>query len=225
MRTTLFITLASAFFLTSCLAGRSDRSVENAEKKAAEFSVRQKTVLVMGDSLTAGYQLPLESAYPAQLETLLQSAGYPYRVSNAGVSGDTSAGLLSRTDWLLEGPLPDLAIVCIGANDGLQGLPVDQMDANIRAILAKLKAKNIPTVFVGIKIPRNLGAEYVAAFEGTFPKIAKDAKPPFYPFLLEGMAKNPKFTLADGLHPNPEGAAIIAKNVFEFLKKENLVAK
>lgn len=218
---TPFIILASAFALASCIGGEPVSRVENAPSKSAQ----EKTVLVMGDSLSAGYQLPPESSYPYQLEGLLRGSGYAYRVSNAGVSGDTSSALLARTDWLLSGPLPDLAIVCIGANDGLQGLPVEQMDKNIRDILAKLEAKNVPTVFVGMKIPRNLGPTYVSAFDATFSKIAADTGVPFHPFLLEGVARDPSLNLPDGIHPNEKGYAIIAKNLFDFLVREKIVTK
>lgn len=179
----------------------------------------------MGDSLTAGYELPPESSYPAQLEKRLKEAGYAYSVVNAGVSGDTSAGLLERTDWLLSGDVPDLAVVCIGSNDGLQGLPVRQMDENVRAIVEKLRAKGVKVALVGIKVPRNLGSDYVAELEAAHPKIASDLGLPFLPFLLEGIAKDPKYNLPDGLHPNAEGAKIVAGNVFDFLVREGLVTK
>lgn len=224
MRVTAFLMLVPAFALASCLtAGRSVSTFpEKAARLAAEF---EQTVLVMGDSLTAGYQLPPESSYPAQLEKLLKADGYAYRVSNAGVSGDTSAGLLERTDWLLSDSLPALAVVCIGSNDGLQGLSPEQMDANVRAIVDKIQAKGIPVALIGVKIPRNLGADYLEKFEAVHPKIAADEKIAFLPFLLEGVAADPKLNLNDGIHPNAEGYSIVAKNVFEFLKKSNLVTK
>lgn len=216
-----FLILIPAFVLASCFADEPVSRVEPSARKP----VAEKTVLVMGDSLSAGYQLPPESSYPFQLEGLFKSAGYPYRVSNAGVSGDTSSALLSRTDWLLSGPLPDLAIVCIGANDGLQGLPVEQMDKNIRAILAKLKDKGVPTVFVGMKVPRNLGPAYVSEFDATFPKIAADTGVAFHPFLLEGVARDPSLNLPDGIHPNEKGYSVVAKNLFDFLVREKIVTK
>lgn len=111
----LSIVVLSAFALSSCFGSETDSS-----RPQNETENSSATILVMGDSLTAGYQLPPESSYPSQLEAMLRKEGYSYSVSNAGVSGDTSAGLLSRTDWLLQDPLPNLAIVCIGANDGLQ---------------------------------------------------------------------------------------------------------
>lgn len=224
MRVTAFLMLVPAFALASCLT--TGRSVSTFPEKAARLAAEsEKTVLVMGDSLTAGYQLPPESSYPAQLEKLFKADGYAYRVSNAGVSGDTSAGLLERTDWLLSDPLPALAVVCIGSNDGLQGLSPEQMDANVRAIVDKIQAKGIPVALVGVKIPRNLGIDYVAKFEAVHPKIAEDEKIAFLPFLLEGVAADPKLNLGDGIHPNADGYSIVAKNVFEFLKKEKLVTK
>lgn len=224
MRLTAFLMLVPAFTLASCFT--SERSVSTFPEKDAELTEKtEKTVLVMGDSLTAGYQLPPEVSYPAQLEKLLKADGYAYRVSNAGVSGDTSAGLLERTDWLLSDPLPALAVVNIGSNDGLQGLSPEQMDKNIRAIVDKIQAKGIPVALIGVKIPRNLGFGYVAKFEAVHPDIAEDEKIAFMPFLLEGVAANPQLNLSDGIHPNAEGYAIIAKNVFEFLKESDLVSK
>lgn len=224
MRVTAFLMLVPAFALASCLT--AGRPVSTFPEKAARLAAEsEKIVLVMGDSLTAGYQLPPESSYPAQLEKLLKSDGYGYRVTNAGVSGDTSAGLLDRTDWLLADPLPALAVVCIGSNDGLQGLSPEQMDENVRAIVDKIQSKGVPVALVGVKIPRNLGADYVAKFEAVHPKIAEDEKIAFMPFLLEGVATDPKLNLGDGIHPNADGYAIVAKNVFEFLKKEKLVTK
>ncbi|MFZ3233179.1 MAG: arylesterase [Patescibacteria group bacterium] len=224
MRTTAFLMLVPAFALASCLT--TGRSVATFPEKAARLTAEsQKTVLVMGDSLTAGYELPPESSYPAQLEKLLKADGYDYRVTNAGVSGDTSAGLLERSDWLLSDPLPSLVVVCIGSNDGLQGLSPEQMDKNVRAIVDKIQSKGVPVALVGVKIPRNLGADYLEKFEAVHPKIAADDRLPFMPFLLEGVAKDPKLTIGDGLHPNAAGYAVVAKNVFEFLKKEKLVTK
>lgn len=186
MRIPAIFPVIAALLLTSCFggSGKTDmRSEMNATPPAPPTRVR--TILAMGDSLTAGYQLPPESSYPSQLEGLLTASGYGYRVSNAGVSGDTSAALLARTDWLLADPLPDLAIVSIGSNDGLQGKPIGQMDGNIREILAKLRSKGVKTALIGVKIPRNLGPEYVSDFERTFPKIAEENDIPFLPFLLE----------------------------------------
>lgn len=154
MKSAFFGTIASAFFLASCFA--PDNGKSDSENGNPALPSVQKTVLVMGDSLTAGYQLPPEDSYPAQLEKLMASEGYGYRVSNAGVSGDTSAGLLERTDWFLSDPLPTLAVVCIGSNDGLQGLSPEQMDANVRAVVSKIRAKGVPVALIGVKIPRNL---------------------------------------------------------------------
>jgi acyl-CoA thioesterase-1 len=174
------VIVLAAFALSSCFGSEGDSSRPQDERENSSA-----TILVMGDSLTAGYQLPPESSYPSQLEVLLREKGYAYSVSNAGVSGDTSAGLLSRTDWLLQDPLPDLAIVCIGANDGLQGLSVSQMEKNVRSILSKLREKNVPTVLVGMSLPRNLGPAYVSEFEAVYPRLAREFDVPLLPFLLE----------------------------------------
>lgn len=174
------IVVFSAFVFSACFGSGDELS-----RPPSESGTPPATILVMGDSLTAGYQLPPESSYPSRLEALLREKGYAYSVSNAGVSGDTSAGLLSRTDWLLEEPLPTLALVCIGANDGLQGLPVSQMEANLRSILAKLRDKKIPVALIGMALPRNLGPDYVSEFEAVYPRLAREFDVPFLPFLLE----------------------------------------
>lgn len=212
-----------AFLLSSCFGGGSAPS--DAANAPSSEPPRERRILAMGDSLTAGYQLPPESAYPAQLESLLRSEGYAYRVENAGVSGDVSSGLLSRTDWLLSDPVTDLAILCIGANDGLQGLSVSEMESNLLAIVRKLKEKNVKTVLVGMKMPTNLGPDYVREFESVYPRVAKSEGLPFLPFLLDGVARDPKLNLSDGIHPNAQGYAVVAKRVFEFLEREGLITE
>lgn len=215
--------LAAAFLAVSCVPSKNETAPPPSE--TANPPGNQYRILALGDSLTAGYELSPSQSYPARLETLLKKEGYRYVVANAGVSGDTSAGLLERTDWILSAGVPDIAILCIGANDGFQSLPTDEMEKNVRAIIAKFKGKGSKVVLVGMRMPYNLGAEYVARFEATYPRIAKDEGVPFYPFLLEGVARDPSLNLRDGIHPNAEGYAIVAENVFEFLKKEGLLVK
>lgn len=156
----------------------------NADAQPKE-TIPSKTILALGDSLTAGYELMPEESYPAQLDAKLRAAGYSYRVVNGGISGDTTLNLLSRYQSLVEETKPDLIILEIGGNDGLRRLPLEDMEKNIREALAYLDKKGIPVVFAGMKIPKNFG-QYSDDFAEVFPRIAKDAPmKAYYPFFLE----------------------------------------
>jgi acyl-CoA thioesterase I len=179
---------------------------------AAQEPVR---VLAFGDSLTQGYGVPPGKEFPARLEKALNARGLDVTVINAGVSGETSAGGLARVDWLLgDGKSgPDAAIVELGANDGLRGLPVAEMEKNLDTILAKFKARNILVLFAGMKAPRNFGARYAADYDQVFPKLARKYDVLFYPFFLEGVALDRALVQPDGLHPNPAGVDAIVKGI------------
>ena len=180
--------------------------------KAAQEPLR---ILAFGDSLTQGYGVPPGKEFPARLEKALNARGLDVTVINAGVSGETSAGGLARVDWLLgDGKSgPDAAIVELGANDGLRGLPVTAMEKNLDTILAKFKARNIPVLFAGMKAPRNFGARYAADYDQVFPKLAQKYDVLFYPFFLEGVALDRALVQPDGLHPNPAGVDAIVKRI------------
>lgn len=167
-----------------------------------------KVIVALGDSLTAGYGLPAEAAFPSQLEAYLKARGLDWRVVNAGVSGDTSAGGLARLDWAL-GDQPAIMIVELGANDGLRGLPVEAMEANLDAILARLKAAGITTVLSGMKAPPNMGPDYAEAFAAVYPRLAEKHGATLDPFFLEGVAAEPALNQPDGIHPTTEGVARI----------------
>jgi acyl-CoA thioesterase-1 len=179
---------------------------------AAEMPVR---ILALGDSLTQGYGLPPGTDYPAELQRALKTQGINVVIVNGGVSGDTSAGGLARLDWSIADPqgVPDAAIVELGINDGLRGLPVVEMEKNLDAILAKLNARHIAVLFAGMKGPRNFGARYAAEFDAVFPRLAKKYGLLFYPFFLEGVALEPSLVQADGLHPNQAGVQAIVKRL------------
>ena len=191
---------------------------------AADSPIR---VLALGDSLTQGYGLPPGTDFPTKLQQALKSQGLDVTVINGGVSGDTSAGGLARLDWSLGDPTsaPDAAIVELGANDGLRGLPPEEMEKNLDTILAKFKARNIPVLFAGMKGPRNYGADYAAKFDAVFPRLAKKYGVLFYPFFLEGVALDPKFIQADGLHPNPKGVEVIVARIAPLAAKLAAEAK
>lgn len=169
-------------------------------------------ILVLGDSLVAGYGLAPEMAFSAQLEATLAQRGYLLRVINAGVSGDTSAGGLARLEWSLTDQ-PDIVIIELGANDALRGLDPQQTRANLAAILERLDEKNIPTLLTGMKAPRNLGADYYNSFDRLYPDLAKHFNVAFYPFFLEGVAGVPELNQSDGIHPNQAGVKVIVDQI------------
>jgi acyl-CoA thioesterase-1 len=179
---------------------------------AAERSIR---ILALGDSLTSGYGLPTGMAFPNILERALNAQHQNATVINAGVAGDTSSDGLARLDWSLSDPksAPDAAIVELGANDALRGLPPAEMERNLDAILAKLRAHNIPVLLAGMKSPRNLGPAYAAEYDAVFVRLAKKYGTLFYPFFLDGVLLDRSLMQADGLHPNPKGVDIIVKNL------------
>lgn len=179
---------------------------------------KPKVILFFGDSLTAGYGLSPEEAFPTLTGEQLTKNGKNVKIVNAGLSGETSAGGLSRIDWVLRQPI-DVFVLELGANDGLRGLPVDQTKKNLQAIIDKVKAKNpsVKVVVVGMMVPPNMGSTYATQFNTVFPEIAKKNKATLMPFLLDGVAGDEKLNQADGIHPNIEGHKIVAKNVTKVL--------
>jgi acyl-CoA thioesterase-1 len=177
-----------------------------------------KVILFFGDSLTAGYGLSKEQAFPAIVQRKINDKGYNYKVLNAGLSGETSAGGLARINWILKEPI-DIFVLELGANDGLRGLPLKQTKQNLQQIINKVKAKNpdVKIVIAGMMMPPNLGAEYTADFMQLFPELAKKNDAHLIPFLLEGVAGNEELNLNDGIHPNKTGHSIVAENVWKVL--------
>jgi len=174
-------------------------------------------VLALGTSLTQGFNLPPGTDFTSVLQARLRAKGNDVLVINGGVSGDTSAGGLARLDWALGDA--DAAIVELGSNDALRGLDVAQTRSNLDAILVALTARKIPVLFTGMKSPRNLGPEYVGAFDAIYPELAKKHHVLFYPFFLEGVAANLKLNQRDGIHPNEEGTQIIVRGIAPFVEK------
>lgn len=168
-----------------------------------------KRVVMLGDSITAGYGLPPSAALPRLLAERLTTLGLDVAVENAGVSGDTTAGGLSRLGWAVQGQ-PDLVIVALGGNDGLRGIDPAETRRNLAAIMDQLAGRNIAVLVAGMLAPPNLGNEYASQFNPLFRQVATDAGVAFYPFLLDGVAADPSLNQADGIHPNAEGAGIIA---------------
>lgn len=175
-----------------------------------------KTLLFYGDSLTAGYGLSPEEAFPALIETKIKQQGKSWKVINGGLSGETSAGGLSRIDWMLRQPV-DIFVLELGANDGLRGLPLEQTKSNLQAIIDKVKAKNpaVKIVVAGMMVPPNMGPDYTTQFKNVFPALAKKNKATLIPFILEGVAGNEKLNLPDDIHPNIEGHKIVAEHIWK----------
>ena len=178
---------------------------------------RRPRIVVLGDSLTAGLGLPTDKAFPAVLQQRLAISGFDYEVVNAGVSGDTSAGGLSRLDWALDGDVRVL-IVALGGNDGLRGLPADQLKSNLAQIVERAQARGIVVVLAGMEAPPNYGRQYAVAFHQVYPTLARQYRLPLVPFLLQGVAGDDALNQRDGIHPTVVGAAIIADNVWTILE-------
>jgi acyl-CoA thioesterase-1 len=181
-------------------------------------------ILALGTSLTQGLGVPPGLDLTAVLETRLRASGLDVRFINAGVSGDTSAGGLARLDWSLADH-PRAAIVELGSNDALRGQSPSETEKNLSAILSRLKAEHVAVLLTGMKAPRNLGPEYAAQFDAIYPRLAKRFAVLFYPFILDGVAANPKLNQADGIHPNPAGVKIIADRMLPYVKRLVLEAQ
>lgn len=178
-----------------------------------------KTILFLGDSITAGYGIGDDRAFPAVIQEKLDDAGYDYTVMNAGVSGDTSAGGLSRINWLLKRPV-DIFVLELGANDGLRGQPVESSEENLTAILNRVKQKypEAKLVLAGMQVPPNMGPDYSDAFRKVFPEVAQKTGAHLIPFILEGVGGVERLNQSDGIHPTVEGHRIIADLVWSHLE-------
>jgi acyl-CoA thioesterase-1 len=173
-------------------------------------------VAFLGDSLTAGHDIPEQDAYPAVVGRMLAAEGIHVRTLNAGVSGDTSAGGLRRIDWVLR-QHPIVVVVALGGNDGLRGLDLVELEDNLRRIVAKIHESRAKPILAGIKLPPNYGRHYTRRFDALFPRLAKELDVPFIPFLLAGVAGKADMTLADGIHPNAAAHRVIAATVLPFV--------
>lgn len=180
-----------------------------------------KTILFFGDSLTAGYGLddPAAESFPGIIQSRIDSAGLPYRVVNAGLSGETTAGGLRRVDWILRQPV-HIFVLGLGGNDGLRGVPVSASKANLRGIIEKVRTRNpdVTIVLAGMQMPRSLGPDYTRDFAGMYPEIADSMNATLVPFLLEGVGGDRSLNLPDGIHPNVEGHRKVAGVVWEVLQ-------
>jgi acyl-CoA thioesterase I len=204
---------------------REDGRVDESRSRAGATSTRTVTagtatrprIVALGDSLTAGLGLDAASAYPSILQARLMAEGFNYEMVNAGVSGDTSAGGLSRLDWALDGDVRVL-IVALGGNDGLRALPPDELKQNLTAIIEKAQARHVAVVLAGMEAPPNFGRDYVVKFHRVYPELASRYHLAFVPFLLEGVAGSETLNQRDGIHPTEEGAKIVADNIWTVLR-------
>ena len=180
-------------------------------------SAADRIIVAFGDSLTAGLGVKPEQSYPARLEARLRAEGYGYRVVNAGVSGDTTAGGLRRVDWALRNK-PEIVIVALGANDALRALELGSVRINLDAIIARFQKVGVRVLLAGMEVPPNYGARYAADFRAIYADIARKRGVAFMPFLLDGVAGNPALNQADGIHPTAEGYAVIADRLWPYLQ-------
>lgn len=223
MKHILYVCCLLAWGLFSCEARQEQQNEKDPEadskQPAATTTHAMKTILFFGNSLTAGYGLDPTEAFPALIQQKIDSLGLPYKVVNAGNSGETSSGGRNRIDWLLRQPV-DVFVLELGANDGLRGIPVKETRRNLQAIIDQVKAKypEAEMVLLGMEIPPNMGRKYAADFRQVFHQLASDNDMAFVPFLLEGVGGERALNLEDGIHPTAEGHRILARNVWEVLE-------
>jgi acyl-CoA thioesterase-1 len=184
---------------------------------ASDHENGRPIIVAFGDSLTSGLGLSADEAYPAQLERRLREAGYPHRVINAGVSGDTTAGGVRRLDLVLA-LHPSIVIVEFGANDGLRGLPLSQTRTNLAAMLDRFRSAGVRVLLAGMKLPPNYGPEYTEEFAAIFPELARTYGATLIPFFLDGVATQPQLNQADGIHPTAEGYSVIVDRLLPLLR-------
>ena len=194
-------------------SGGTDNAATSTEARAKPLP----RIVILGDSLTAGLGLPVDQAYPSLLQQRLKGEGLDYEVVNAGVSGDTSAGGLSRLDWALQGDVRIL-VVALGGNDGLRGLPPEALKRNLSEIIERAQARHVQVILAGMEAPPNYGRDYTVSFHRVYPALAEQYRIPFVPFLLWNVAGIDQLNQPDGIHPTAAGARVVADNVWRVLK-------
>jgi len=211
------VTLTMVFCLY--LVGCSGESASNdaASKTATTKQPTRKTIVAVGDSLTAGLGVNESEAYPAQLQKKLADDGYYFNIVNAGVSGETSSGTLSRIEWVISVLEPDIIILETGANDGLRGIDPDILKKNLDRIVSIIKAHNIKVLLCGMKMIPNMGPEYTKAFTRVYPEIAQKHSIPLIPFFLKEIAGDPRFNQPDRLHPTAKGYRRIVDYIYPYV--------
>ncbi len=207
-------------WMTACLlltagGGLSDVNAQNANDG-------KKRLVILGDSITAGHGLDPQEAYPALLQKKIDAAALPYTITNAGVSGDTTAGGLRRINWALGQQGADVLIVALGGNDGLRGVSPVETSANLSGIIDKAREKNpeMKILIAGMRMPDNFGVEFTTSFQAVFPKVAADKDVVLIPFLLDGVGGDAKLNQPDRIHPTAEGQKKVAETVWKVLESQ-----
>jgi acyl-CoA thioesterase-1 len=227
-RAQLSIVVALSLLCAACGAGcdfgvgvsrqsGANRSAAPAPAADPAASPSRPKIVALGDSLTAGYGLVESQSYPSLLQERVDADGYEFDVVNAGVSGDTSAGGLRRLDWALDGDVRVL-IVALGGNDGLRGLPIEEMTNNLSVIIERARERNVVVILAGMEAPPNYGREYATAFRQAFRDVAQRERVLFIPFLLDKVAGQSALNQGDGIHPNAQGARVVADTVWTVLR-------
>jgi len=201
----------------SC-APKDEKVVQSENLEQQETKTKKKLILFFGNSLTAGYGIEAEDAFPGLVASRIDSLGLDYRIINGGLSGETTASGVARLEWFLEEE-PDIFILELGGNDGLRGIAISETEKNLRAMIQMVKAKYPKTkiLLAGMQIPPNMGQEYSSGFKDLYPRVSQEENLTLIPFLLEGVAGNPTLNLPDGIHPTEEGHLIVFETIWEFL--------
>ncbi|GFO53727.1 arylesterase [Geomonas sp. Red276] len=208
-----------AWAVTFCtLMGGCNKEPQTAARQAADSPKAEGTIVAVGDSLTAGYGVKEDEAYPAQLERKLQAAGYHWKVVNAGISGETSSGTLSRVNWILK-LKPDIVILETGANDGLRGIDPALAKRNIDRIVTELQAQGVEVVLAGMQMLTNMGTGYTNSFVRIYPEVAREHHLILVPFFLTGVAGDASLNISDGIHPTANGYKIVTETVYPYTVK------
>ena len=220
MKTRLII-FALAFFFLACTNNQKPADAkENNTLKDSVSTTKKQTIVLFGNSLTAGYGLSPSEAFPAIIQDKIDSLGLPYQVVNAGVSGETSSGGDSRINWILRQPV-DVFVLELGANDGLRGIPVSETRKSLQSIIDKVKSKYpaAKQVLAGMQIPPNMGQKYTTEFRNIYADLANKNGMTLIPFILEGVGGEAKLNQQDGIHPTAEGHRIVAENIWRELER------
>ncbi|SKB74662.1 arylesterase [Daejeonella lutea] len=220
MHKNIFCLAISLFILTSCGGNSNDKTetIKN-DSQSTSHNAQTKNILFFGNSLTAGLGVEPEEAFPALIGDKIDSLNLPYKVTNAGLSGETTAAGKARINWILKQKV-DVFVLELGANDGLRGIPVSETEKNLQAIVDQVKIKypDAKLVMTGMQVPPNMGSKYATDFSIIFKKIADKNNMALVPFLLENVGGVSKLNQGDGIHPTPEGHKILAENVWAVLK-------
>jgi acyl-CoA thioesterase-1 len=218
-RKKLYLFLLCLLFVSVLAAcDRQDKASGTSTQPVQPVKAYAGTIIAMGNSLTAGLGVAEEEAYPAVLEEKLRLSGYNWQVINAGISGETSSGALSRINWIIA-QQPDIVILETGANDGMRGIPIRAIRENISQAVLLLKEADIEVVLAGMQMLQNLGPDYTTQFAAVYPAVAKKQEVILIPFFLKEVAGTPSLNLPDFIHPTPEGHRIVAQTVYPFVVK------